>query len=615
MTARVQTQRFTTTGSVPGTGARPVGEFYVNFPDLRLGVINPSQSAQDLLPLRYFSPNANYQAGDFVSQASQLYIARRALTPNPFSQADWDPVLSSSASDSRYVARTGGTMTGPLTLSGSPTTALGAANKGYVDTNFLALTGGTLTGALSLPSAAPTLPVQATNKSYVDAQIATRLPLAGGTLTGPLTLSGNAASNLQAVPLQQLNSSLGNYLPLTGGTVTGTLSVNNAIRGNANVLAVATAGNASFSSYHVGNSSAVGFWNLSNTLWFGNTDGNGGPQTSRASLDVSGRFTANGGVAFESTGAFCMYLDGSNNRITNYSSGWYDAWVASNGTRTWAGPGGNQMTLDGSANLTVVGSITGASLNVGGGLVTAGNVNASGNVSGNNIISTSGLFQIAPNYYMQRGSDGYWRWVENGTTNMTLNTSGALNLRGGLTTGGDIHSGGGVYLADNTFGFFPGGSGRVFQFAGGWYWDWNGTSGDLRWLVNGNGTPFFALTPSNNNYVSNLVGPMTGIGLYVNFSDERAKANIVLSEFGLPEILRINPILFNRIREDGSVTELEELGFSAQQLQPVLPHAVRDGFGPDGDMLGVGAEAIVAALVNAIKTLNRRLASLEGTQP
>ena len=53
------------------------------------------------------------------------------------------------------------------------------------------------------------------------------LPLSGAApMTGPLTLAGNATGPLQAVPLQQVNSTSagGPFLPLTGGTVNGPLT-------------------------------------------------------------------------------------------------------------------------------------------------------------------------------------------------------------------------------------------------------------------------------------------------------------------------------------------------------------------------------------------------------
>jgi len=69
------------------------------------------------------------------------------------------------------------------------------ANTG---TNFLALSGGTMTGPITLPGNAAQ-PLQATPLQQV-------VPIAGGTMTGALTLSGNAATALQATPLQQVNA-------------------------------------------------------------------------------------------------------------------------------------------------------------------------------------------------------------------------------------------------------------------------------------------------------------------------------------------------------------------------------------------------------------------------
>jgi hypothetical protein len=78
---------------------------------------------------------------------------------------------------SRYVALTGGTMTGLLSLSGAPTNTLHAATKGYVDSsivtvnatfaNYIPLAGGTMTGLLTL-SADPTVNLHAATKHYVD---------------------------------------------------------------------------------------------------------------------------------------------------------------------------------------------------------------------------------------------------------------------------------------------------------------------------------------------------------------------------------------------------------------------------------------------------------------
>ncbi len=71
--------------------------------------------------------------------------------------------------------------------------AVQAVNKAYVDQAIaeatgsdLSTNGGSLTGPLYL-SGDPTTPLQAADKHYVDGQFALALPLAGGAATGPLT--------------------------------------------------------------------------------------------------------------------------------------------------------------------------------------------------------------------------------------------------------------------------------------------------------------------------------------------------------------------------------------------------------------------------------------------
>jgi hypothetical protein len=93
----------------------------------------------------------------------------------------WTSLISALGN---YVAKTGDTMTGPLILSGDPTTALGAATKQYVDSAvtltslratldpvYVNVTGDTMTGLLIL-SGDPTAALGATTKQYVDTGLA-----------------------------------------------------------------------------------------------------------------------------------------------------------------------------------------------------------------------------------------------------------------------------------------------------------------------------------------------------------------------------------------------------------------------------------------------------------
>jgi hypothetical protein len=125
----------------------------------------------------------------------------------------------------------------------------GGLSLGEAQALFLPLTGGQMQGGLLL-NANATSTMQATTlqqvealaafpESPTDGQVYGRqglsiswmpvLPLGGGILTGQLTLAANAVQPLNAVPLQQLNSTLGNYVPLGGNaTIIGPLTMNGA---------------------------------------------------------------------------------------------------------------------------------------------------------------------------------------------------------------------------------------------------------------------------------------------------------------------------------------------------------------------------------------------------
>lgn len=124
---------------------------------------------------------------------------------------------TSSSAISGKLDKTGGTMTGFITLHADPTSALHAASKQYADTK-LPLAGGTLTGALTL-AADPTSSLHASTKQYVDgintsirADFATadagKLSLSGGTMTGALVLAADPAAALQPATKQYVDAKI-----------------------------------------------------------------------------------------------------------------------------------------------------------------------------------------------------------------------------------------------------------------------------------------------------------------------------------------------------------------------------------------------------------------------
>jgi hypothetical protein len=105
-----------------------------------------------------------------------------------------------------YLPLAGGTVAGnltvggTLTLSGAPTAPLQAATKAYVD-GFLPKAGGTMTGAIVLPGN-PSSANDAANKAYVDGF----LPRSGGTMTGAIVLPGNPTATNEAATKAYVDS-------------------------------------------------------------------------------------------------------------------------------------------------------------------------------------------------------------------------------------------------------------------------------------------------------------------------------------------------------------------------------------------------------------------------
>lgn len=190
----------------------------------------------DTTGLESFTPLSGNPAG-FVGSAA-LYARIRYST----STSSWVWVdYAANDPENRYLAKTGGTMTGALVLSGAPTVGLNPTTKTYVDAADSTLT----TAAAAAQSTA--------NTANTTANAA--LPKAGGTMTGAIVFdTTQAKASLSAYGITRLSDATGSTdstlaatsnavktakdtadaarsvadaaLPKVGGTMTGDITLN-----------------------------------------------------------------------------------------------------------------------------------------------------------------------------------------------------------------------------------------------------------------------------------------------------------------------------------------------------------------------------------------------------
>jgi hypothetical protein len=435
--------------------------------------------------------------------------------------------------------------------------------------------------------------LQSVNDAFTGIANFLSVARSGYTVTG-ITLAGTAIT---------LNGTVG-----VGGnlSVTGTVGTATPSQGNA----VLNSGGTS--------PGYVAFWNAAGARvgYAGHASGANLTLTAEGSVTgwstnlaftVGGNLTAgyvysNGGFTLNNSGAN-IASDASFTYFFQDGGNWRWQYTRGNGTMTWCRGGDSAALFSIDPN---------------------GNTLSNGSHTAGNFMSNGGTFYVAgnTNYYMGRNPvNGTWNWVENTVTTMSLDTSGSLNVRNVFSAGTNVHAGGTLYASADNMVFGSGGTGRVMQYQPAWYWDWNIGNGELTWM---GANSLWVQTRASDAYWVNYKAGMTGNGQYVNYSDERGKRDVDDAAVGLPEILRINPIRFTRLAErvpdlpaSGprmiSAVHAPEIGFSAQQLQAIIPEAVRvagiplpDGTGGMDDAaptLGVTIEPLVAALVNSCKEL------------
>jgi hypothetical protein len=201
-------------GTAPAPGTQLPGTLYVNFPDNAFGVIDPTQSPVDLIAVRFFSAQANYGIGDFVVYAGDLYCATAASSPGVFVPANWSMI--GSVDLSTVLPISGGTMTGPLTLAGDPTSPLEAATMQYVDAQAAPPPPATLPPLMDGTAAVGVANAWA-REDHVHPRDTSLMPIVGGTFTGGVAF--NAGAIIPGPNLLQINGgTVGDILVSNGAT-------------------------------------------------------------------------------------------------------------------------------------------------------------------------------------------------------------------------------------------------------------------------------------------------------------------------------------------------------------------------------------------------------------
>ena len=127
---------------------------------------------------------------------------------------------------------------------------------------------------------------------------------------------------------------------------------------------------------------------------------------------------------------------------------------------------------------------------------------------------------------------------------------------------------------------------------------------------------------STGNFVFAYAGSVissisASTGVYTPLSDSRVKKNIEPLQYGLNEILKLKPVIYNMVAEKDS--DKKHIGLIAQEVKAVMDEAVDDLKDKENQMYGLDKSGLVPVLIKAIQELKAtvdeqaaRIATLEG---
>jgi hypothetical protein len=217
---------------------------------------------------------------------------------------------------------------------------------------------------------------------------------------------------------------------------------------------------------------------------------------------------------------------------------------------------------------------------------------------------TTGAANVA--IYDQRNASG--------TTMNRINAGGFSYFNGGNVVIGTTTDAGykldvngtGRFSGITTFSSTGGSGLRVYGSAGTNQWDIYLNSTNLRFSDNtGTGSIVFDRPISGTSATFSSLGTGTvysngGTLTNTNPSDLNLKTNVTPINYGLDEILKLNPVTFDW--KNDTINQGKQYGFIAQEVQKIMPDLVKQG-----EYLGLDKEAIFTTLVKAIQELNDKI--------
>lgn len=544
--------------------------------------------------------------------------------------------LQTQTEGSPFLRLAGGRMSGPMYLFNDPTDAMMPATKGYVDA------GGGGDGGGGIPEA----PVTGQIFGRGDGAWVPVLPIAGGRLTGSLVI-GDAVPDLAAPSL--LVESLGagevllNAYSRDGGGFAyrsdGAAGCLNTDPTQGLLLRAAAAG-AEGAPVTFGvpfKFDANGRMALEGPLALTPASADAAIILDRAAGDLAALRAQTGGVerwrlvladgAAESAGNA-----GSNLQFMRYSDTGtlVDVPLSINRATGRTGLGNGTAVNDPLEIAVATGSTARARFTVGTTRTWLGGVAANGSfiirddtlgadritIAGNGVTSISGAVTFGSTVTLNANATVNLHAVP--LQQLNSNLANYLPLAGGGTIGGPLTLDGasasltlvntiGTALIDlsgsgaNSSALiqFPGGSQIVSNssyFSIGLSGVWNSaTSWRITWDRN-NGLLSYHNGDNLQLLAMDSIGNMTINGALTQGSDETKKKNVAPILQGLALIKQLQPKSFQWA---DSADESEHWGFLAQDVQPVIPAAVKS----NGDMIGIEEMGILAAAVAAIKEL------------